>query len=79
MNKKAAQCGLFAAALVLGLLPGCGTKTETAAPAESSSASGVSGTFEGEAAGIAGESNPVKVTLTLDNSVITDLTLPPLK
>ena len=73
MNKKAAQCGLFAAALVLGLLPGCSTKTETAAPAESSSSSGVSGTFEGEAAGIAGESNPVKVTLTLDNSVITDV------
>lgn len=34
----------------------------------------VSGTFEGTAPGLAGEDNPVKVTLTLTDNVITDVT-----
>ena len=52
-------------------LAACGTST-TAQPA--SDGSGVSGTFTGEAAGQGGEANPVKVTLTLENSVITGCT-----
>ena len=50
-----------------------GKKTETATAASTESGSGVSGTFEGTAPGLAGESNPVKVTMTLENNVITDV------
>lgn len=50
-----------------------GKKTETATAATTESGSGVSGTFEGTAPGLAGESNPVKVTMTLENNVITDV------
>jgi len=55
---------LTAAALTLSLA-GCSSQ----APASSD---GVSGTFTGEATGQGGPSNPVKVTITLENSVITD-------
>jgi fumarate reductase flavoprotein subunit len=55
---------LTAAALTLGMV-GCSSQ----APA---SGEGVSGTYTAEAAGQGGPSNPVKVTITLENSVITD-------
>lgn len=70
MKKFIALLSSFAMAAAL---VGCsaGTKPEeSSAPASE----GVSGTFEGTStAGIGGEANPVKVTLTLENSVITDL------
>ncbi len=55
---------LTAAALTLSLA-GCSSQT----PA---SGDGVSGTYTGEATGQGGPSSPVKVTITLENSVITD-------
>ena len=61
---------LSAAALCLSLTA-CGTSTE--APAENDG-SGVSGTFTATAPGQGGEGNPVSVTLTLENSVITGCT-----
>jgi len=70
MKKFIALLSSFAMAAAL---VGCsaGTKPEETPAAEE----GVSGTFEGTStAGIGGEANPVKVTLTLENSVITDLT-----
>lgn len=54
---------LSAAALTLSLV-GCSSQ----APASG----GISGIFTGEATGQGGPSNPVKVTITLENSVITD-------
>ena len=39
------------------------------------SAAGVSGTFTGEGIGMGGEEAPVKVILTLEDSVITDVTV----
>ena len=43
------------------------------ASGSAASGNGVSGTFTGEAIGIGGEDNPVKVTLTIENNVITDV------
>ena len=54
--------GLFAIALALS---GCSTGDK--------SSGGVSGTFTGTAVGMGGNSNPVTVTLTLTDSVITDV------
>ena len=59
---KAAVSGLFAIALALS---GCSTGDK--------SSGGVSGTFTGTAVGMGGNSNPVTVTLTLTDSVITDV------
>lgn len=64
-----------AGTLLFASLTGCsksGAAATTAAATEASAA-GVSGTFEGSAAGMAGESNPVKVSLTLKDGVITDV------
>ena len=61
---------LFAAAVGLGTLPGCGSSSNASASADG----GVSGTFTGTAVGMGGESNPVEVTLTLENSKIVDAT-----
>lgn len=58
---------ITAAALSLSLI-GC---SGGEAPA---SGGGVSGTFSGEATGQGGPANPVKVTITLEDSVITDVT-----
>ena len=58
---------ISSAALCL-TLAACGTATENAGGAEGSS--GVSGTFTAQAAGQGGEGNPVKVTLTLEDSKI---------
>lgn len=60
---------LFAAAVGLGILPGC-SSTATS----DSSGTGVSGTFTGTAVGMGGEDHPVEVTLTLENGVITEVT-----
>lgn len=64
-KKNFALGGILALSMLLGVAS-CGTGSST-----SSSSEGVSGTFSGEAAGIAGEANPVKTTITLENSVIT--------
>ena len=40
-----------------------------------SAAAGVSGTFSGEGIGMGGEDAPVKVTITLEDSVIRDVTV----
>lgn len=61
---------LFAAAIGLGTLPGCGSSSNAGASADG----GVSGTFTGTAVGMGGESNPVEVTLTLEDSKIVDAT-----
>ena len=78
---------VVAGAMAATALAGCSskapveTKTETAAAsaettaAQESSAEGVSGTFEGTGVGQGGESNPVKVTLTLENSKIVDVAI----
>lgn len=66
---KAAVAGLFAVAAVLGALPGCSSGSSG-----SSSEKGVSGTFRGSAVGMGGSSNPVTVSLTLENGVITAVT-----
>lgn len=58
---------LTAAAVTLSLAA-CGTGSGSAEPA--AEGSGVSGTFEAQAAGQGGEGNPVTVRLTLENSVI---------
>ena len=63
---KAAVAGLFAIAAILGALPGCS--------AGNSGSQGVSGTFSGSAVGMGGSSNPVTVTLTLENGTITAVT-----
>ena len=63
---KAAVAGLFAIAAILGALPGC--------LAGNSGSQGVSGTFSGSAVGMGGSSNPVTVTLTLENGTITAVT-----
>lgn len=60
---------LFAAAVGLGMLPGCGGSSTS-----DTSGGGVSGTFTGTAVGMGGEDNPVEVTITLENGVITDVT-----
>ncbi len=59
---------ITAAAMTL-MLAGCGTGTAET-PAAATEESGVSGEFTATAAGQGGESNPVSVTLTLENSVI---------
>ena len=56
---KKLLCTLIALCLVCGMLP-------------MALAEGVSGTFEGESAGFHG---PVKVSVTLDNGAITDVTV----
>jgi fumarate reductase flavoprotein subunit len=58
---------LTAAAVTLSLAA-CSTGSGSAEPA--AEGSGVSGTFEAQAAGQGGEGNPVTVRLTLENSVI---------
>ena len=59
---------LFTAAAMTLTLAACGTGTASSEPA--AEGSGVSGTFEAQAAGQGGEANPVTVRLTLENSVI---------
>lgn len=61
---------LAAIALSVLMLAGCGSTSSSAA--SSTAASGVSGTYSGSAQGMESE---VKVTLTLDNSKITDVTV----
>ncbi len=63
---------LSAAALVL-TLAGCSGGSGGQQPAGEPADAGVSGTFTAEAVGQGGASNPVKVTLTLENSEITDV------
>jgi succinate dehydrogenase/fumarate reductase flavoprotein subunit/uncharacterized protein with FMN-binding domain len=58
---KASVVGLFAAALVLGLVPGCGT---------SSSGNVTDGTYTASAEGFGGED--VSVTITVEDGKITD-------
>ena len=58
----------IAAALALSLA-GCGTGSSQPEPA-AEGGSGVSGTFEAQAAGQGGEGNPVTVRLTLEDSKI---------
>ena len=66
-----ASCLVVAVAAFAG--SSCSTGKSTSSAAATESGSGVSGTFEGTAPGLAGESNPVKVTVTLENNVITDV------
>lgn len=63
-GSKFFMTAIFAAALGLGVLPGCG---------KSASGDGVSGTFSGTAAGMGGKDKPVTVEITLDKGVITDV------
>ncbi len=60
-GSKFFMTAIFAAALGLGFLPGCGK----------SASDGVSGTFSGTAAGMGGKDKPVTVEITLDKGVIT--------
>jgi fumarate reductase flavoprotein subunit len=65
---------ILSAAALSVTLAACGTSSPAAdTTAADSAGSGVSGTFTGEAAGQGGEGNPVKVTVTLENSKIVDV------
>ena len=60
-GSKFFMTAIFAAALGLGFLPGCGK----------SASDGVSGTFSGTAAGMGGNYKPVTVDITIYNGLIT--------
>jgi len=62
---------LLTSAALCASLAACGSSSSESA--SSSESTGVSGTFTGKAAGIAGEDTPVVVTLTLEDSVITNV------
>ncbi len=71
-KKNLALAGLFCIAVMLGLAncaPASGTASGTADTGEST---GIfkAGTYEGEDIGFAGESSPIKVTVTLSNDAI---------
>lgn len=51
----------------------CAAALMLCACSESAAAGGVSGTFTGESIGMGGEEAPVKVTITLEDSVIKDV------
>ena len=70
---KKILAALSAAALCLSLTACATSSTQTETPAPSGGSAGVSGTFSAEAAGQGGASNPVKVTITLEDSKITDV------
>ena len=63
-GSKFFMAAIFATALGLGVLPGCGS---------SSSTDGVSGTFSGTGVGMGGKDKPVTVEITLDKGEITDV------
>ncbi len=81
---KKVTSAVVAGTMVASVLSGCSSKAPVETKAETTSASGttdstqvevqdggVSGTFSGTAVGQGGESDPVKVTLTLENNKIT--------
>ncbi|SFG14613.1 flavocytochrome c [Oribacterium sp. WCC10] len=80
---KSATAVVLAGTMVAASLAGCGSKPAetTAAATEAAQTSAVaqeagtavSGTFEGTAVGMGGESNPVKVSLTLTDGKISDV------
>ena len=61
---------MFTAAAMALTLAACGTGSAAEEQPAAEGGSGVSGTFEAQAAGQGGEGNPVTVRLTLENSVI---------
>ncbi len=69
MKKLVAMVSAFAMA---ASLTGCATSTTTET---TTTETGVSGTFTGEGVGMGGADNPVTVSITLENSVITDVTV----
>ncbi len=64
---------IFSAAALILTLAGCSGGSGGQQPAAESADGGVSGTFTAEAVGQGGESNPVKVTITLENGEITNV------
>ena len=71
---KRLLAALSAAALCLSLTAcGSASPAQTETPSSSGSSGGVSGTFSAEAAGQGGADNPVKVTITLEDSKIVDV------